>query len=299
MRCLWGEGCDVQRFKKALPSSPAAPVQLNAPQIYRERPPADRAVRHVSSVWVQHIAAGAAPYTHRTVPHGSIEVAVELGSSPRVVGPQTAPVVARLAPGTTVVGVRFHPGAAPSLLGVPASELVDLDVGADELLGRWASELGDAVAAAASSEDAAAIVERAIVDRIADAPALDPIVAEAVRRLRPWSADDVGSVASSLFISERQLRRRMGAAIGLAPKAVQLILRFQGFLAFAHTRASAGPELAVLAAETGYADQSHLTRESLRLSGLSPRSLLRESVEHCFGVHDHAASWVPLLRTRA
>jgi hypothetical protein len=54
---------------------------------------------------------------------------------PRVVGPQTGPVEYTLAPGAAMVGVRLTPGAAPSVLGVPASEVVDLSVGADDLWG--------------------------------------------------------------------------------------------------------------------------------------------------------------------
>lgn len=287
----------MQRYA-ALPTSPAGPVENLFPQTYRERPAAAAASSHLSTAWIQRVAPEAAPYSHRTVPHGSVELAVEVGSPPRVIGPQTVPVVATLAPGTTVVGVRFHPGAAPALLGVPASELLDVELEGDELLGRSASALGDAVAAAASPRDAAAIVEQAIVERIGAAPAPDPVVTHAVRRLLPWGASDVAALARSLYISERQLRRRMTAATGLAPKSVQRILRFQAFLALAHARVIAGAELALLAAESGYADQSHLTRESLRLSGLTPRALLLEARENCVGVHDHTASWAPLLRAR-
>ena len=77
------------------------------------------------------------------------------------------------------------------------------------------------------------------------------------------------------------------------------ILRFQGFLALAHGREPSGPQLALLAADAGYADQSHLTRESLRLSGLTPRALLRESARQCGPTHDHRASFGLLLRERA
>jgi len=275
----------------------APPVPV--PQSYRERRPAAAVAGHLSSVWVQRVAAGAAPYTHRTVPHAGVELSVVVGAAPRIVGPRTAPAVSTLAPGSTVVGVRFHLGAAPPVLGVPASELVDLDVEGRELLGPTGAALGEAVAMAATPEDAAAIVESAVLARLAAAPAPDPVVAEAVRRLLPWRSRDVGSLTSSLHISERQLRRRTLAAIGLAPKVVQRILRFQAFLALAHAREDAVADLARLAAESGYADQPHLTRESLRLAGLSPRALLRESQEHCFGLHDHATSWRPLLRDRA
>ena len=267
------------------------------PQSYRERRPAAAVASHLSSVWVQRVAPGAAPYTHRAVPHGAVELSVEVGSAPQVVGPQTAAAVATLAPGSTVVGVRFHPGAAPPVLGVPAFELVDVSVDSGDLLGpAAAAALGDAVATAASPEEAAAVVEHAVLERLADAPAPDPVVAEAVRRLLPWRSHDVGSLTASLHISERQLRRRSLAAIGFAPKLVHRILRFQGFLALAH--ALPVTDLARLAAESGYADQPHLTRESLRLAGVPPRALLRESQEHCFGLHDHTTSWLPLLRGR-
>jgi AraC-like DNA-binding protein len=262
-------------------------------QSYRERWPASPLRKLVSSVWVQRVAPGAAPYRHRTIPHGSIEIACEIGAVPQVVGPQTGPRVETLAPGTTVVGLRFRPGAAPAVLGMPASEFVDLSVPVHEL---WGSELGERLAAAASPAEAAATLEAEVLGRSAAADGPDPVVAETTRRLLPWRAGDVGSLPSSLYISERQLRRRCRAAIGLAPKVVHRMLRFQGFLALAQGRADA--DLARLAAEAGYADQSHLTRESLRLAGLSPRALLLEAGEHCAAVHDHTVSYAPLLFAR-
>jgi AraC-like DNA-binding protein len=265
-------------------------------QSYRERRPAPLAAGHVTCVWVQQVAAESAPYTHRTVPNGSAEVRCAIGSVPRVAGPQTGPTEEVLAPGSIVVGVRFRPGAAPSGLGLPASELVDLDLGADELWGRAAVALGEALAGCASPQEAAATLEAAIVRRLADGVDLDPIAIEAVSRLLPGRTHDVGSLTSELFISERQLRRRCQAAIGLAPKTLHRMLRFQGFLARAGTHERPSTQLARLAAEAGYADQSHLTRESVRLTGISPHALMLESEQHCGCAHDHAASYGPLLQ---
>jgi AraC-like DNA-binding protein len=55
---------------------------------------------------------------------------------------------------------------------------------------------------------------------------------------------------------------------------LQRVLRFRGFV----SRVDARPEvldLAAIAAEAGYADQAHLTRECGRLSGLTPAALAR------------------------
>jgi AraC-like DNA-binding protein len=274
-----------------------------AGQSYIERSPVPALAGLVSSVWTQHVPPDAGPYTHRNIPHGGVELVCRVGSVPWVVGPLTRPMVEVLPPGTTVVGVRLRPGAAPPVLGLPASELTDLAVETDALWGRSAVTLGERVAAATSPAEALVGLQRHLVGRLGDAPDPDPLVREAVRHLMPWRTADVGSLTSSLFISERQLRRRCQAAIGLAPKVLHRTLRFQGFLAlaqeaFAHGRTLTGDELAVLAAEVGYADQPHLTRECLRLTGVTPRTFLRQTEQSCGCGHDHAASFMPMLRSR-
>jgi AraC-like DNA-binding protein len=128
---------------------------------------------------------------------------------------------------------------------------------------------------------------------VGEAP--DPLVSEAVRALMPWRARDVTSLTESLFISETQLRRRCRAAVGLAPKALHRMLRFQGFLALVQRAIAQGREptddgLALLAVRARFADQSHLTRECVRLTGVSPRVFLTETRQACACGHD------PLLR---
>ena len=262
-------------------------------QSYRERPPAPALAAHVACVWVQEVADA---YTHRTVPNAAAELSCLVGGEPVVTGPRTAHALELLPPATVVVGVRFRPGGAAPLIGVPASALLDVSAPADAVIPTGA--LGERIAAAATPWAAAGELEAFLLARLAGAPAPDPLVAEAVRRL-PWRANEVTELTSSLYISERQFRRRTVEAVGLAPKAVHRILRFQAFLALAHGREPRGADLALLAATAGYADQSHLARESLRLAGVSPAALLRESALQCAPTHDHVASFGPLLRERA
>jgi AraC-like DNA-binding protein len=269
-------------------------------QSYVERSPAPALAQLVSSVWVQHVAPDEPPYRQRNIPNGAVELVCRPGSMPRVVGPLTRPVVEVLPPGSTVVGVRFRPGAAACLLGLPATELVDLTVGADELWGDDAVRLAERVAGAGSPASALAAVQHALASAAGEP---DPLVAAVVRRLMPWRTSGVSSLAPALGISERQLRRRCRSAIGLAPKTLHRMLRFQGFLALAQQAMAQGRPptadgLDRLAAEAGYADQPHLTRECLRLTGQPPRAFLGEAEQHCACGHDHAASYTPLLRTR-
>ena len=86
----------------------------------------------------------------------------------------------------------------------------------------------------------------------------------------------------------------------MSPKVLQRTLRFQGFLALAQAGATPSGRrgadgMAGLAVDAGYADQAHLSRECLRLTGLTPRQLLGGSVDRCACGHEHSASYRPFL----
>jgi AraC-like DNA-binding protein len=276
------------------------PLLIEAEQSYVEQLPVPVLADFVSTAFVQQIAPGGAPYRHRSIPNGSMELTCHLGALPTVVGPLTRPFTQVLAPGTTVVGLRFRPGAGPSILGLPASEHVDLVPGADVFWGHTAEMLGELVAAAASPEQALTVLQAHVVGRLPDAAPLDPLVSVAVRQLMPRRATEVTSLTSSLYISERSLRRRCLTAVGVPPKTLHRLLRFQGVLAaaqqaIARGRTPAEGGLARLAADAGYSDHSHLDRECRRLTGVSARAFLLETAEQCGCGHDHAASYNPLL----
>jgi len=244
---------------------------------YVERLPAARLAPFVRTVWLQR--TGDEPYVQRHLPTGGVELHFPLGGRPRLLGPLTAARLEVIPARTTLVGVRFRPGAAPPL-PVPLDVLVDQHV--DLAAGRLAE------AVAASPERALDVIQARL-----PVSAVDPLVAEAVRLLMPWRPVDIDTLAGHLALSPSQLRRRCLQAVGVAPKVLQRTLRFQGFLALAQAglRSAAG-----LAADAGYADQAHLGRECLRLTGLTPRALLGGSVEECACGHDHTASYLPFLR---
>lgn len=264
---------------------------------YVERRPI-RALRElVRVVWIHRV--GAQPYVQRDLPTGGVELHCAIGSEPRIVGPLTGPSMTVLAPGTTMLGVRFHPGAAATLLGLPATELVDLTAELGAVVGMDAATIGARLADAGSAEVALVILQHWLVDRRRATLGPDRLVGEAIRQLMPWRAGDVRAISSRLAISESQLRRRCLAAVGIGPKTLHRTLRFQGFLALAQSagdgsRPSAG--LSSLAAAAGYADQAHLSRECVRLTGLPPRTFLSDVVGRCACGHDHSASYLPLLR---
>ena len=231
--------------------------------------PAPAALRGaVACLWAQ-VTTDSAGRTGLVLPDGCTDLIWERGRGAYVAGPDTGPAPTTMAAGTVILGVRFRPPAGGPALGIPLSELRDQRVDLADLrpadARRLTATLDPETAAARALEVTAALL---------DDGTPDPAVTWAARLLRDPQAR-AEDVAAAVGLSMRQLRRRCHAAVGYGPKTLQRVLRFRRFVA----GIDAFPDvldLAALAAELGYADQAHLTRECGKLSGLTPAALARQ-----------------------
>jgi len=241
---------------------------------YREYTGDARHASRVACVWAQRAEA---PYVQRVVPDGCVDVLL-IGTELQVAGPDTRAVPARLGPDAPVTGVRFQPGQAPGVLGVPMDALRDQRVPLAELWGADAERIVERVGVAVAEEapgavrgyGAARALEELVLARAAEAP--DAVAVATGRALCPGGGwPRVARVAEDLGLSERQLRRRCLTAFGYGPKTLQRVIRFQRAL-----RAARAPDadLAAIAYRFGYADQAHLSREVRALAGAPLTSLI-------------------------
>jgi AraC-like DNA-binding protein len=253
-------------------SSDAAPAASVA---YREWAPPAALAPWVRRVWELTVPGASGP--GRVLPDGCMDLVV-MGGNLLVAGPDTGPVPVARRAGETVVGVRFHPGAGPAVLGPRASELRDTRVPLEAVWGRDGRELAARVADAAPA-DGLVLLQQRLLARLGAArePRPDPLVAAAVHLLEGHAVlpGRVGGLGHALGLGERQLRRRFHAAVGYGPKTLARVLRFQRLLELLD-RPGPRASLAAAAADAGYADQAHMTTECARLAGLTPTALLAE-----------------------
>ncbi|MEV4319411.1 DUF6597 domain-containing transcriptional factor [Actinocrispum sp. NPDC049592] len=267
---------------------------------YVERPPVPELAAVVRTVWIQH--TGSTPYVQRHLPTGGVEIHFPIGGRPQLVGPLTGPQIEVIPAHTTIVGARFHPGTAPPLPTV-LDDLVDQRLGLAELWRSSTDQLVEAIALAETPERALLVLQAHLLPKFRNAVPVDLLVGEAVQALMPWNPVNIDTLATHLALSASQLRRRCLHAVGMSPKTLQRTLRFQGFLALAQAGAVASGRrgtdgMAGLAVDAGYADQAHLSRECLRLTGVTPSGLLGGDLDRCACGHDHSASYQPFLATR-
>lgn len=178
--------------------------------------------------------------------------------------------------GARFAGIRFRPGFAPRILGVPASELLDARIEASELLGSRARPLEERVAQSPSLRAAARELEGAVAGWLPASREPDALLEAALSRLcRHPSTTSVGSLAAELGVTERRLLRYFTDGVGYGPKMLQRVLRLQRFVALGARRRDG---LAQLALEVGYADQAHLARDCRELAGATPTHFLNDLV---------------------
>lgn len=230
--------------------------------------PADLAT-HVAGTFVFRTGAQA---EERSPVDDCTNLVVQLGARPVafVCGPEPTyrPIVG--ATEQLFVGIRLRPGAVAELFGVPGRDMAGRMRRLEDLVaGREHRSFIERAEGAAETFDAVFDLlrrrprprRRAATDRVRLATAL----------LSAPSPATLHGVLRELQTSERTLRRDFVSTIGLGPKLFARILRFRR----AAAELAVSSSLAALAADHGYADHAHMTREFVAFAGLTPSELLR------------------------
>ena len=231
----------------------------------------------VACLWARVIPPGdGGGQVTPVLPDACCDLIWQSGRGVFVAGPDTGPWSSALPVGTALAGVRLRPGAGGAALGLPLSALLDQRVALSDLGTGAGARLARRLEPALTPAVALRLLAGGVGEQVRESPA-DPLVAEAARMLgRPRA--EVGEVAARLGVGERQLLRRCRAGAGYGPATLRRVLRFRRFVSRVDTGEGAPgePDLARLAADTGYADQAHLTHECVRLAGLPPAALVAQ-----------------------
>ena len=268
--------------------------------LYRRHTPTPRLARFVDCFWACSDAP--AHRRERILPSGTIELVVNLREDEiRVYDPSDLDRCRRFSgaaiSGTyseafvidplqhaSIVAVHFRPGGAFPFLGMPAGELADTHVDLEDLWGPLAREVRERLCAAATPVARFHLLEEILLSRLGRSLEGHRAVPAALAALEPadktWRVRDL---AGDVGLSQRRFIQVFTAEVGMTPKLYSRVLRFQR--ARALVRDAVAPDWARVAVDCGYFDQSHLIRDFLAFSGLSPAGYLRRRSEHVLPNH--------------
>jgi AraC-like DNA-binding protein len=216
------------------------------------------------------------------IAHPSVTVILDLSEAGGIVYDaygrhQRGSLVAGLLPGQLRAGgwrgeclqIRLSPLAAAAVLGA-SIELTGTVAALDDIWGRDARQFEEKLRAAASWDERFAIAADVLSRRLGPRPPVDPEVAYTWRRtVASRGRVRVHGLADEAGWSRKRLWSRFRSQIGLTPKRAAQLVRFDHAV---HLLA-AGHDAASVAAQSGYADQSHLHREIKAIAGVTPTAV--------------------------
>jgi AraC-like DNA-binding protein len=263
-------------------------------RLHFPRAPLDR---HVESITFY---AGFAPPHDREklIPDGAINIIVDLTDRPKklyasetsplavdfrkswISGMQRRWIVIEAQPQSSMLVIRFRPGGAYPFVGHDMDALSDRVFPLEEVIRGASSSLRDRILAAPTPAEKFAAAEAWLLERSGPAPSMNPTAAYLAARLGRPIGMRVRDAVEETGFTDRHVRNLFQRWIGVSPKQYARISRFQHLLGTLARDGVEDPELeapplpspdwAVVAAEAGYADQSHLTHEFQSFAGTTP-----------------------------
>ena len=225
----------------------------------------------------------------RILPDGCIEIILnfaarftEIGerSEERVqpshflVGQMTRPVIIKPTGSVRLIGIRFHPGGTFPFVRLPMHEATDQIIELGAIASDLEREFLAAAEAVASLRMKIAAIELMLAKRLRGGGHDSRLVDLTARIIRAAGRVPVDTLAAEAGISPRQLRRRFLMEVGVGPKLLCRLLRFQQVFRAVDQDVA---EWASVAFECGYFDQAHLINDFRQFAHQTPSALLANS----------------------
>jgi AraC-like DNA-binding protein len=227
-------------------------------------------------------SAAAAP--ERILPDGCVELILNFGdqfvqhldgkkqTQPRnfVVGQMTGPILISPSGKVELFGVRFNPGGTRPFLPVPANEFTDSVVDLGSFSSTFERELLRVCEPRRTLAGRIAAADAYLCERLVNTEVPLQLIKLTTSIIDRRGVVSVDQLASSAGVSSRQLERRFLREVGIGPKLLARIVRFQQVFRAVEHCDSAWAEVAV---ECGYYDQAHLIRDFNQFAQQTPAVL--------------------------
>jgi AraC-like DNA-binding protein len=226
----------------------------------------------------------------KVLPNGAIELIINLGSPHKVVskvdsrqfevyreswmaGAQEDHIIIEAQRESDLIGIRFRPGGAYSFLRFPVSEITNKVFESDLIFGTLMGELRERLFEIKESHQRVRIIEDFLLQRI-DLAFDDPLVAYALREIRrPDRQRLIRELSREVGLSNKQLISRFRKVVGVSPKLLYRIFRFQSVIS--HVKDRKHIRWTEVAHQCNYYDQAHMIREFHLFSDSNPSHYLQ------------------------
>lgn len=251
---------------------------------HRLAPPLNR---YIECLWHADLRV---TYTREKIlPSGMVELIINFGApfllagqaqpalqtESWLVGLQTSYLINEPMAETHMIGVRFKPGGTAAFFDAIGEQVVPLDA----LWGRFAAEARERLHAAGTPQARFALLERLLLARLRPLPRGGDIALYALGEIARCSgALSIRGLSENLGVSQKHLIAQFRQIVGVSPKALARIYRFQAVLgAIDPTQAVDWTSIAHSAL---YYDQAHFNHDFAAFTGLRPTEYVSLRAQH-------------------
>src|SRR5262249_39854133 len=200
--------------------------------------------KHVECLWLLESSdRQESTTTERILPDGCVELILNFGALFRehkeaggcelqpsrfVVGQMTQPVQVSPTGPVKLLGIRFAPGGTLPFLPIPPGELTNRIAPLEDIAETLDRELSAQVYEASELPEKISVIEALLIRRMNAKKERGVSLRNAISRIvSSGGQTSVDRIAGDLGVSGRQLERRFMNEVGLGPKLLCRILRFQ------------------------------------------------------------------------
>ncbi|MFD0710471.1 DUF6597 domain-containing transcriptional factor [Paenibacillus sp. GCM10027626] len=242
---------------------------------YREYPPCEKLAAYIACYWTIESRVSA---VNRVIPDGCVDIIIDRYSpSPWraafIEGLMTRYDEISLSEPQSLFGIRFYAEKAQTLLKCPVTAFIGHRLFLEEVWGAEALEMIEEILLASTDRDMIGVADRTFLRLLSknDEPANQLLHAGMQYLYASNGTLSVSALADKLSFSERHIRRTFERELGVSPKEIASIVKFQSMLQELHN--SATYSFAAIAMKYGYYDQSHFIKSFKRFYGLLPTQL--------------------------
>jgi len=261
---------------------------LNYKLYHLEFEPPEELQDSIKCFWYDRRDSGEEFSNFEVMPDGYAEIIFYFGStcsvsyngvlqplpSPFIMGLLNQPVILNSNNRLEIIAIRCFPWTVFDLLGLPSGKSKEGVHIFEHPIAQLQSRLNDLIQAN-KIEEAIAHVQEFFVDVHAQIPADSLLFKAGLAMRNAKGIIPVSEVASAAHATVRTLERNFKQSSGHSVKDVSGLMRFEQVRN--HLWHFPDANIAGLAQELGYTDQSHLSREFKRYSGTTPGAFARKA----------------------
>ena len=233
---------------------------------YMELPPAEKVHSYVACYSYATSQISIEPsILHQVIPDGCVNIVFNLNHPSDRYGFVTPPlkrtILVPLTGQVQLIGIRFLPGTAPCFLHDHISSFDNQTVGLEDIVGHSTSQnLACQLDEETTIENRIALLNTFVTSRLMEYQDIDMTIHRTLYLIYANKGNiSVSELAQHVQISPRHLRRKFEAWIGMSPKTLCRILRFQSVFGTLSRYPTCNPLSAAL--DSGYYDQSHFLQD--------------------------------------